>query len=274
LTTSSRALDTAGPNDHDGSEAAAYQNACSCSLIAVPSGSAPPGNLVRTDTGQVFDWASIDSQLQGANYPGPYDHAGAEMQAYDNACQCTLLLVGNAVPNLCSSGLYMTHDGPLTVSQMRDKLRVAGYPNWQWASQEEIISVFGRTSGVPVNGCVNSQPPPTTTTPPPVPCGGGNFCSVSFPIGDPQTCVSDGGQWTTITLLGGTQVSSCAPQPTAGPSPPPPPDDLYSVPDGTNRVCMRPDSNSPFTIWQDYWVARRSTGQIVDDYWKDTGVPC
>jgi len=123
----------------------------------------------------------------------------------------------------------MTHDGPLTVSQMRDKLRVAGYPNWQWASDTEIISVFGRVSGQPVNGCVNSDPPPTTTMPPPSSaCSNGNLCLIQpspspFPQ-DQASCQAAGGQWNTITAFGINLYSYCSlpngsPKPTQTPAP-------------------------------------------------------
>ena len=42
--------------------------------------------------------------------------------------------------------MYQTVNGPKTVAQMRDELRVAGYPNWQAAGEAEIAQVYARTS--------------------------------------------------------------------------------------------------------------------------------
>jgi len=53
------------------------------------------------------------------------------------------------------------------VAQMRNELAIAGYPNWQWASEAEIVSVYGRTSGSAVSLCAPSSPQPAPSPPPP-----------------------------------------------------------------------------------------------------------
>src|SRR5581483_1765073 len=123
-------------------------------------------------------------------YPGPYDHDGAETAAYENACRCTLIAVGGSLPPICTSGLYMTINGPRTVDQMRSELRVAGYPNWQWASDAEIVSVYGRTSGAPINGCASSQPPPSLTLP--APSSLPDPVSLALVAGATNGCLNDG----------------------------------------------------------------------------------
>lgn len=49
-------------------------------------------------------------------------------------------------------GTYQTVNGPKTVQQMRDELRIAGYPNWQNASEQEIVNVYASTTGGAVTG--------------------------------------------------------------------------------------------------------------------------
>ena len=46
-----------------------------------------------------------------------------------------------------TGGTYNTINGPRTVDQMRQELKVANYPNWQNAEPPEIASVYARTAG-------------------------------------------------------------------------------------------------------------------------------
>ena len=133
---------------------------------------APPGDVTRTDTGQSFSWDSIDSQLIGAGYPGPYDHGSAEIAAYQNACHCTLIVSPPPPADCTQPGVYITINGARRVDQMRAELHAANYPNWQWASDNEIISVYARTTGGVVNLCSTSSPQPPSATPTPTPLPG------------------------------------------------------------------------------------------------------
>ncbi|MDE3076196.1 MAG: hypothetical protein KGJ86_12280 [Chloroflexota bacterium] len=141
---------------------------CSPSLAAPQSQPSGPGWYQRSDGIIIQGWDDMDSQLRGAGYPGPYDHDGEETAAYERACLCTLTVYVPPPPVVCSSGYYMTINGPKTVDQMRSELRVAGYPNWQWAGEAEIVSVYARVSGGAITLCAsgNPQPGPATPTPP------------------------------------------------------------------------------------------------------------
>src|SRR5205823_3103339 len=104
-----------------------------------------------------------EDQLRGAGYAGPWNDVAAETSAYQNACQCVLQVVA------CAIGSYSTINGVRTVAQMRNELAVAGYPNWQWAQEDEIVFVYGQTTGAPATRCSAYQSPPTAATPTPVP---------------------------------------------------------------------------------------------------------
>ncbi|MDE3075806.1 MAG: IPT/TIG domain-containing protein, partial [Chloroflexota bacterium] len=142
---------------------------CSPTLAAPQSPPAQDGWYQRSIGGIIQGWDDMDSQLRGANYPGPYDHDGDETAAYQRACLCTLTPYTPPPPVVCSSGYYMTINGAKTVDQMRSELHVAGYPNWYWASEAEIVGVYARVSGGLITLCAVGDPQPGTTPPTPTP---------------------------------------------------------------------------------------------------------
>ena len=129
----------------------------------VPNLAGPPqpssdGWFQASNGSVIHGWADLDSQLRGAGYPGPYDHGSQEIGAYQRACVCTLTPTTPPPNVVCPDGYYMTVNGAKTVAQMRNELAIANYPNWQWASEAEIVSVYGRTSGGAVSLCAPSSP--------------------------------------------------------------------------------------------------------------------
>ncbi len=140
---------------------------------SLSSPQAPPpgdGEFQRSNDGRVIpDWTSFDNEIRSVGYPGPYDHGSQEIGAYERACQCTLIPTGGPAPVLCDSGYMTSRNGPKTLDQMRSELRGAGYPNWQWAGEGEIVEVYARTSQGTVSLCSQSQPQPSAATPTPSP---------------------------------------------------------------------------------------------------------